>query len=398
MTWSILEGDALDRLRSMPDESVHCCVTSPPYYGLRDYGVDGQIGLEPSLDEYLDRLRVVFAEVHRVLRFDGTLWVNMGDSYATVDGRSSTRAQRGMDRPALAALADARPRGAAPQGDVKRKDLLGVPWALAFALRAQGWWLREDIIWHKPTPMPEPVTDRCTRSHEYIFRFAKSVRYFADQDAVREPLAAKTLTTFGTTRQALGGGELVKADNYAKAVPDRRPKVDAAGEPVGANKRSVWTILGTAFRQAHFATFPPELVEPMILCSTSPTACGVCGCPWARIVGDRVEIDSHSGSGSGNGYKRAGRIGGGLADSNAERYKPGYRPTLGFAPTCDHRDDAGRCLVLDPFSGAGTTGLVALRHGRSYTGIELNPVYAELSRRRIRDDAPLFNTESEMPA
>lgn len=389
-SWFIEVGDALERLQAMPDESVQACVTSPPYFGLRDYGVDGQIGLEATLDDFLARLLAVFAEVHRVLRSDGTLWVNMGDSYATVDGSTRTRGSTGLDRPSLRA----RPavRGAAPQGSAKRKDLMGVPWLLAFALREQGWWLREDIIWHKPSPMPEPVTDRCTRAHEYIFRLAKSSRYYADQDAIREPLAAKTLTTFGTSRTPLGGGGLVKADNYARAVPDRRPRVDVDGEPVGANKRSVWTVRGTPYPAVHFATFPPELVEPMILASTAPSACGVCGAPYKRQLAKREPIE---GRGSGNGFALAHRISGGQAGGDETHWTPGHRRTIGWEPTCNHDDASGRCVVLDPFAGAGTTGLVALRHGRSFVGIEINADYADLARRRIIDDAPLLNAYAE---
>lgn len=317
MTATVHTGEALSVLRSLTDSSVHCCVTSPPYWGLRDYGVDGQIGLEETPAEFLARLVAVFEEVRRVLRADGVCWVNMGDSYANDakwggssggKNRASTNGGEGFRQRRDTGL--------------KPKDLIGMPWRLAFALQDAGWWLRSDCIWHKPNPMPESVADRPTKAHEYVFLLTKSARYFYDADAVREPLAAKTLTTFGreeTRRMSPERSDFIKADNWAHAVKVRKPRLNDEGEIAGANMRTVWSIATQPFHGAHFATFPEALAERCILA----------GCP-----------------------------------------------------------DGG--TVLDPFTGSGTTGVVAVRHGRSFVGCELNPDYADMARRRITSEAPLF--------
>ncbi|MFB3910460.1 MAG: site-specific DNA-methyltransferase [Candidatus Eisenbacteria bacterium] len=302
---------------------MQCCVTSPPYWGLRDYGVAGQIGLESSVDAFLATMVEVFREVRRVLRDDGTLWLNMGDSYAShasgapqtgVSERSTLRGNGhaggnpklvGMHRPARTASAGYKP-----------KDLLGVPWMLAFALRADGWWLRQDVIWAKPNPMPESVRDRCTKAHEYLFLLSKRERYYFNTNAIAEP--------------AIHAGRVVEYDGTQKtsAVDATRQRTTIGG-PGGSgrvevgemrNRRSVWTIASQPFSGSHFATFPPALVEPCILAGSRP--------------GD---------------------------------------------------------MVLDPFGGAGTTGLVADRLQRNATLIELNPEYAAMARARIAADAPLLS-------
>jgi DNA modification methylase len=324
----ILKGDCRDVLKTLPDESVHCVVTSPPYWGLRDYGVGGQIGLEESPAAWLDAMLDVFQEVHRVLRGDGTAWVNMGDSYATgttSDRKPTAQGKHGYwENPAVNKRIDGRAYG------LKPKDLVGVPWMLAFALRAQGWYLRQDIIWAKPNPMPESVTDRCTKAHEYIFLLSKSERYYFDQDAILEPVSPNTharvsqdvAAQIGSERAHAGG----KTNGNMKAVV-RSPKITAEGSGIKnnqsfidavalqvteRNKRSVWTVTTQGFKEAHFATFPTELIVPCILA----------GCPTGGTV-------------------------------------------------------------LDPFGGAGTTGLVADRHHRSAILIELNPEYAAMAKRRI---------------
>lgn len=262
-----MAGDCMESLRSLPDQLVNCCVTSPPYYGLRDYGVDGQIGREETPGDFVNRLVEVFREVRRVLRDDGTIWVNMGDSYAS-GGRKTRDAdeklpQRGMDI-----------RPADPEG-VKQKDLLGIPWMLAFALRADGWYLRQDIIWHKPNPMPESVRDRCTKAHEYVFLLSKSRHYYFDHEAIQEPTAYPP----GTRKNVEKGGfkskyandVARKGDESFRAIREKR------------NKRSVWSVSSKPFKGAHFATFPPDLIEPCILS----------GCPAEGIV-----LDPFCGSGT----------------------------------------------------------------------------------------------------
>ena len=282
MSVRILVGDCLERLRTLPEESVHCVVTSPPYWGLRDYGVEGAIGLERTLQEHIDALVRVFREVRRVLRSDGTLWLNYGDAY-------------------------------------RAKQLLMMPARVALALQADGWWLRSEIVWHKPNPMPESVTDRPTRAHEYVFLLTKSARYFYDADAIREPYSP---TTFDRSKYLQGDvcdthGQH-KPGNERLAAKDPKQKIRSPNS-AGRNRRTVWDITTKPYRAAHFATFPPKLVEP----------CIKAGCP----------------------------VGG---------------------------------VVLDPFGGSGTVGLVASRLGRDAILIELNPEYAEMAERRIHEDAPMF--------
>jgi DNA modification methylase len=347
MKFDILIGDCRARLKELPDESVHCVVTSPPYFGLRDYGtatweggnditcnhrkvvdadfavatstlgggkkttghlqegfssvcgrcgarrIDSQLGLEQTPDAYVAELVAVFREVRRVLRGDGTCWLNLGDSYAGSWGNYGGKnrgagtqriIRNGSQVPnkAYDDLAHWRPPTAGKLGPgIKPKDLIGIPWRVAFALQADGWWLRQDIIWSKPNPMPESVTDRCTKAHEYLFLLTKSARYFYDAEAIKEPAIS--------------------------------------GDPRKPNKRSVWEVATQPFAEAHFATFPPDLIEP----------CIKAGCP-----------------------------------------------------------DGG--TVLDPFGGAGTTGLVADRLGRNAILIELNPEYANMAERRLRGDSPMF--------
>jgi len=294
----------------MADGSVQTCVTSPPYFGLRDYGVDGQIGLEPTVDAFVEELVSVFREVRRVLADDGTLWLNLGDSYAANRGYQVTD-NKHIDVGNNMGMK-------VPEG-LKPKDLIGIPWRVAFALQADGWYLRQDIIWHKPNPMPESVRDRCTKSHEYIFLFSKKPKYYFDAEAIAEPVAAPTVERLSQPTIATQKG--------SDRVPGKtNGPMKAVGTQEKRNKRSVWTVSTKPFKGAHFATFPPELITPCIL----------------------------AGSREGD-------------------------------------------TVLDPFAGAGTTGLVASRNGRGFIGIELNPEYADMARKRIHDDAPLFAAPTLMP-
>ena len=252
---TILHGDVLDKLKEIETESIQCVVTSPPYWGLRDYGSDGQLGLEETPEEYVENMVKVFREVKRVLKHDGTVWLNLGDSYSSGSGgyddkymhNSTSGTPSGGVRKSVSA---SKPFG------LPTKNLVGIPWRVAFALQADGWYLRQDIIWHKPNPMPEPVTDRCTKSHEYIFLLTKSAKYFYDNDAVREPVAESSIGRLnqnidqqvGTTRA--NGGK--KSNGNLKAVGDIEK---------GRNKRSVWTITTKPYKEAHFAVFPPKIPE-----------------------------------------------------------------------------------------------------------------------------------------
>lgn len=268
-------GNCLDHLEFMPDNSVNCCVTSPPYFGLRDYGMDGQIGLEQTPEEYVDKMVEVFREVRRVLRDDGTLWLNIGDSYAGSGGAGNQYkpggiAKTGTNAPSTwSAEYKTKPVTQRLAG-FKSKDLIGIPWMLAFALRTDGWYLRQEIIWHKPNPMPESVKDRCTKAHEQIFLLSKSPRYYFDSEAMKED-AVK-----GAAGSTFNKGKT--ADHQLGRSSDKE-RVDDGKR----NRRSVWSVATRPYKGAHFATFPPALIEPCILA----------GCPVGGVV-----LDPFGGSGT----------------------------------------------------------------------------------------------------
>jgi DNA modification methylase len=267
----ILLGSSLEVLRELPDSSIHCCVTSPPYWGLRDYGVEGQLGLEPTMEEYLEKMLVIFREIWRVLRSDGTLWLNLGDSYngsGPSGGPGKQYTNVGSQGTTLKRVAGLKP-----------KDLVGIPWRVAFALQADGWYLRSDIIWHKPNTMPESVTDRPTKAHEYIFLMSKRERYYYDADAIKEDCLSgpSDIKKMLESLPRIGGKHKILTDPLSKAssltnIGQKR----SVGDPSGRNKRSVWTVATQPFKEAHFATFPPKLIEPCILA----------GCPDGGIVLD----------------------------------------------------------------------------------------------------------------
>lgn len=288
----------------MPSASCQMCVTSPPYWGLRDYGIDGQLGLETSPDTYVMKMVAVFREAKRVLKDDGTLWLNLGDSYASDRKGSGGKTDKqttnkGSFYSDISAKFDLKSAG------LKAKDLVGIPWRVAFALQQDGWYLRQDIIWHKPNVMPESIRDRCTKAHEYIFLLAKSERYYFDHEAIKEPAVDKRGP--GNNKQISHppnerNGENSNLRGSLHKIPVRETR----------NRRSVWTVTTKPFKGAHFATFPPDLIEPCILAGSRP--------------GD---------------------------------------------------------VVLDPFAGAGTTGVVCKKLGRNFLGVELNPEYREMALERI---------------
>jgi DNA modification methylase len=402
-SWRIIEGDCRTRLTELPAGSVQTCVTSPPYFGLRDYGHDGQIGLEPTPDEFVTALVGVFREVRRVLRDDGTVWLNLGDSYnnRAVNRPSSHQAGLGFESDHLGTswrdhAANGRARMSISDGDLKEKDLLGIPWLVAFALRADGWYLRSDIIWAKPNPMPESVTDRPTKAHEYLFLLSKSPRYWYDADAIRE------------NDGGLPSGNGFVRDHrltYQNADGTGRGNEDEWTPGGGRNKRSVWTVATQPYPGAHFATFPPKLIEPCILAGSPERACSVCGAPWTRIVERTGWPDPEQTEDDQGRRKASGDV---ATDTQRRKQLSGARHaafkaanpdrTVGWEPSCAHDAPAVPGTVLDPFAGAGTTGMVALRHGRSFIGIELSPEYARQARERIINDAPLMNQAAELAA
>ena len=368
MTDRFICGDALEVLRTLPSESVHCVVTSPPYWCLRDYHVEGQIGLEQSPEDYVSRLVAVFGEVRRVLRSDGTLWLNLGDSYAGSRGSAS----HAINGKARRAGTNQRPPTSYKQKGLKPKDLVGIPWRVAFALQADGWYLRSDIIWHKPNSMPESVTDRPTRAHEYVFLLSKRRRYFYDADAIREPYSGKSNPEevyTGKARKAYGkAGAQNPSDTKRRILESMR-------KGRGSNKRDVWTVATAPFEGAHFAVFPPKLVEPMILAGTSSGGCcPECGAPYVREIvrtghvnrRETAHVPGHCGT-----------------KTDSTGWAPTRVSTDNWSPTCTC--NAGPpipCTVLDPFGGSGTVSMVAKRFGRHSIYIDLNREYVDMAVRR----------------
>ena len=330
----IYQGNVLDRLKGLKDRSVQCVVTSPPYYGLRNYNIDGQLGLEDTPEEYVKNLVKVFREVRRVLKDDGTVWLNLGDSYASsptgslgnntgtiANGKGQATQDASLGRPTKIV------------SGLKPKDLVGIPWRAALALQADGWYLRQDIIWHKPNPMPESIKDRCTKAHEYIFLLSKSAKYFYDADAIKTPLKDESMRRLmqdienqkgsGTPSKSNGNMKAVGGKDWQSNMAGSGLKIkghkgyfDKDGNPICgpmANRKSVWEINTQPYKGAHFATFPPKLPELCI----------------------------KAGSSEGD-------------------------------------------VVLDPFFGSGTTGWIAQRLGRKWIGIELNPEYIKIAEKRFK--------------
>jgi DNA modification methylase len=343
----IYNGDCRTVLATLDPGSVQTCVTSPPYWGLRDYGHADQIGLEATPEAFVDALVAVFRDVRRCLRDDGTLWLNLGDSYAS--------ASKGSGGPSAKQLSNAGSRYEMSQRlehGLKEKDLVGIPWRVAFALQADGWYLRQDIIWHKPNPMPESVTDRCTKAHEYVFLLAKSERYFYDADAIAEPsIYAGALITSNAGKN----GDMGDMGAYGAT---RTGSLRAEGVRIKEtrNRRSVWTVTTKPYAEAHFATFPADLILPCILAGTSARGCcPKCRAPWERVV---ERVGEH-------GY--------------ATNVTTGWQPTC----ACDAGGEPVPCTVLDPFLGSGTTAHVARKHQRRSVGIELSEDYCALAAKRL---------------
>lgn len=386
----ILQGDCRVVLGRLPAASVHCVVTSPPYYGLRDYGVAEQLGLEPSPDAYIAELVTVFRAIRRVLRDDGTVWLVIGDAYSS--GQRTTQCgPSGFTR--TARLADGGARRV-PAGIAKPKDLLMIPARVALALQADGWWLRSDIIWNKPSCMPESATDRPTNSHEHVFLLTKRERYFWDAEAVAEP-AEMTPQRRLTVQPKKSGGHAVDGWKEPRLLREHA-SVDGNGT---RNIRNVWTIQSQPYPGAHFAVMPAELAERCIKAGTPEHGvCATCGAPWWRVT-RRGQSD----------YARLGKVQTTRGDSTPNGYGQ-TRNGNGVVPSLRARVVIGtdwkrgcRCLgagrvpatVLDPFAGAFTTALAADRLGRHAIGIELSERYCKQARERLQDDAGLFAALSE---
>jgi DNA modification methylase len=373
----ILVGDVMDGLAQIADGSVHCCVTSPPYYALRDYGIEGQIGLESTPAEYVARMVDVFREVRRVLRDDGVCFLNLGDSYNAYNGN------RGASSGLSAPTNDEAPplpggHGLTAKG-MKPKDLMMMPWRVAIALQDDGWWIRSVIVWAKKSPMPESATDRPTSSWEPIFLLAKNARYYYDAEAVKEPMseAAEKRQSYGRKNQ---WGHIIDANQHADSRSHEDAKSYGADDaPASRNQRNVWHLGPEPYKEAHFATYPSEIPRRAIKAGTSEKGCcPTCGAPWSRIVSKTQVIRERP-----NDYtKRNGADGTGNSCANSVAGVESR--TIGWEPTCKCPLHVPvPCMVLDPFLGSGTTVAVARELGRHGVGCELNPEYAAMARVRI---------------
>lgn len=380
----IIIGDVRTELATLDSESVQTVITSPPYWGLRDYGIEGQIGSELSLVDFLDTLVEVFRGIRRVLRNDGTVWLNLGDSYghgtSAIRPSSLNKASAGSHHHAANEI---------NRNGFQAKQLVGVPWRVALALQADGWYLRSDIIWSKPNPVPECVTDRPTRSHEYIFLLTKQKTYYYDNEAIKEGISPKTLTVSTTPRKGTGvestGEKLNKwmGEHGGRYHPTRR------------NKRSVWTVTSKPFRGAHFATFPIDLIEPCVLAGSPPKVCAACLTPYKRITerGPASLEQQIACGGDRNGHYTCKAR---KDYSKAKAQDPSAMKTRILAGMVEVRtlrwDAQCSCksaytvpVVLDPFCGSGTVGVVCKRHGREFIGIDINPEYGCLAIERIEN-------------
>jgi DNA modification methylase len=445
MTIKILRGSCLDTLKTLPEQSINTCITSPPYWGLRDYGTaeweggnkdcdhkedkgfnkqnlaaladkydpqknprnpnaydtgkdvaipnfknkcgkcgavrkDNQLGLEETPEEFVENLVQVFREVKRVLRDDGTVWLNLGDSYSGSGKGPSTslnKEHHNLERTHSKIVPD----------NLKPKDLVGIPWRVAFALQADGWYLRQDIIWHKPNPMPESVRDRCTKAHEYIFLLSKSPKYYFDDEAIKEDAKRPN-------EKQTFGGEKAKKNIIKEGDPMFRNGSEQWGReiitPFKRNKRSVWTVTTKPFKGAHFASFPPDLIEPCVLAGCPLEVCAECNEPYVRQIEskkvNRDELDVNDPRYRPNTYDGSYKDINGKADA-------GYRSTidLGLQKQCDCKTDKTKSgTVLDPFGGSGTTAQVALGNSRDAVLCELNDEYIEIAKQRIAPHGDLF--------
>lgn len=432
MTASVFYGDAWELALTLKPGSIDCIVTSPPYFGLRDYGtatwqggdpdcahkngmlasmrstlngghfygehlkvhtngmpyrsvcgkcgavrVDRQFGLEQTIEEYVARLADLFARLRPALKDCGTIWLNLGDSYAGSGMTGGTNGKEASNKRA-ARMFQGNRRDTVP--GLKQKDLIGVPWRVAFALQADGWYLRSDIIWAKPNPMPESVGDRPTKSHEYVFLLTKSRRYLVDRDGMSEPVKSDRSPSRKAKRQGAGRADLRQAGKPYDGTKTQR------------NIRTVWTITSKPYRDAHFATMPPELAERCIKAGTSERGvCPDCGRPWVRVVAKETSFEGGSGRAgrSAEEVNASGkwRNGGREGNANLKLGPTVTAETLGWQSTCPCGTDSIPATVLDPFAGSGTTLYVADKLGRSSVGFELNEAYRPLIEARLQQAA-----------
>ena len=375
-------GDCREIMKRWIDEGVkiQTCITSPPYYGLRDYGVDGQVGLEKSVDDYVNNMVEVFNHVKELLTDDGTLWLNLGDTYSDTRWSSGGGQIMNKNKDEHRSLQHEKNTG------LPSKNLIGIPWKVAFALQADGWILRQDIIWQKPNPMPESVRDRCTKSHEYIFLLSKSPQYYFDHVAIKEPSVNPESYKGRRKRSSMTEQSEIIMDKFGATRSGFKNIEEGKTYPT-RNKRDVWKVNVKPYKGAHFATYPTALIEPCILAGTSEKGhCPVCNARWKRMeidTGERHDVEIYTGK-AVKDYEHAKAQNPSdtkrrVLESMSKIYK--YE----WIPTCECKLEPVPDIVFDPFMGSGTTAQVALQHGRQYLGCELNKEYEKLQQERINN-------------
>jgi DNA modification methylase len=432
----ILKGDCLETLKSLDEQSINTCVTSPPYWGLRDYGTgewvggdpdclhksakknadktggftgkrirkiggsennkylkhkkncpdcgatrkDNQLGMEDTPEEFVENLVRVFKEVKRVLRDDGTVWLNLGDSYYNYrPGKGQSLSKQSVSNTDQDLPQDCARRGNKIAG-LKEKDLVGIPWRVAFALQADGWYLRQDIIWHKPNPMPESVRDRCTKSHEYIFLLSKNPKYYYDNEAIKEDSVYH-----GKDKRSDKGN--IRYEGKRTNNKDTKAQQSFVTINPKKNKRSVWTITTKPYKAAHFATFPTELIEPCVLAGCPEEICVDCGKPYKRVMQKPKQLEIERNKRSGLDDRKVGGV--------LDKYNRENPPIdLGLQKQCDcETNETKGGTVLDPFGGSGTTGVVASKHNRNAVLCELNEGYIDIAEKRLNDGFDMFSSD-----
>lgn len=450
----IILGHCLEKMLDMPAGIFQTCITSPPYWRLRDYGLEpivwdgdpdcdhewitnsqeiafqnnlgnndsfdrsgvvrgvstvtagfcvhcgawlGSLGLEPTPELYIGHLVQIFSEVKRVLRDDGTLWLNIGDSYAanttgsagncsTLEGGKTTQ-NIAMNRPNKSG------------NGLKPKDMVLIPFRLALALQADGWWIRSTIIWEKPSCLPSSVKDRPTTSHEYVFLLAKSKKYYYDYEAIMEPNANPERTNYAPGKRAYVEGNTEQCNDKRTRRNDGFEAYAKGKVCKGRNKRTVWTVNPKPYKEAHFATFPPKLIEPMILAGSAEKACEHCGAAWIRVIDKKPTGRGNTESILEDGIRK--RSSGKSLAQKRQAYRamglegPPKAKTIGFRPSCEcpESEGTGTSIVFDPFAGSGTTLAGAKRHGRHYCGIEASPEYITMAEKRIRNEVTQLNLD-----
>jgi DNA modification methylase len=451
----IFQGDVLEVLKTFPNDSVHTCVTSPPYYALRSYdtatwdggdptcdhkaakqksrydyslksspiqdskrtGTDApilddvcptcgaikkdlQIGLEKTPVEFIDKLTEIFEEVRRVLHPSGTCWIVISSSYNGSGKGSSSGGVGPKSKLQTSSIGSYSIKTATRLKTYKPKDMIPIPWLLGIALQKSGWWLRDDIIWSKTSCMVSSVTDRCTKSHEYILMLSKSRKYYFDNDAIREPYTTKNPEKmFGKVPKNSKAARIDEVAPLQGKLVTQGCTPDSIWSHGGKNKRSVWTVGPYQLKELHYATYSPHLISPCVLAGSSEYgACAKCNAPYKRVL--EKSITFHSGSGKSGNKPKGKYEGTEQAESGSYDIRMGPHvstKTVSWIPTCKCGEDTGvvPCIVLDPFMGSGTTALVSKKHGRNYVGIELSQKYIEIADKRLQTDRYLHGKEKK---